>query len=73
MKIKHIYYTIDHNIRTIIEIFSMRKELNNTIFQENPITYLELYQWCRLHGYKKVLEDLKNIWDRHNDYDVETL
>lgn len=50
-------------------LLSLMKQLNGTIFQENPITYLDLYQWCKLHGIKKVSEDLKQVWDRHNFYD----
>ncbi len=73
MNIKHIYYSVDHNIRTTIEILSMRKQLNKTMFQKNPITYRDLYQWCKLHGLNKILSDLQEAWDRHNFYDQETL
>lgn len=60
-------------IVSIQTLLSLMKQLNGTIFQANPITYLDLYQWCKLHGIKKVSEDLKQVWDRHNFYDQETL
>ncbi len=60
-------------IAHILALLSLMKQLNGTMFQENPITYLELYQWCQLHGTKKVLSDLQEAWDRHNFYDQETL
>lgn len=65
------------NIRVLIKniqtLFGLLKQLNKTLFIDNPITYKELYQWVKLHWLSKVVEDLKRIWDRHNDYDVETL
>ncbi len=65
------------NIKSLLEnlmmLYSLTKHLNGTLFQQNPITYLELYQWLKLHGIEKVLTDLKQIWNSHNDYDIETL
>lgn len=60
-------------VASILKLYSLMKQLNKTIFVDNHITYLELYQWCKLHGIKKVSYDLKQIWDRHNFYDQETL
>ena len=60
-------------VASILKLYSLMKQLNGTMFQENPITYLELYQWCKLHGLNKILFDLQEAWDRHNFYDQETL
>lgn len=64
---------MSQTLSNLWKIYRLMSPLNSTIFRVNPITFTELYQWIEIHGTEKTLSDLKAIWDRHNDYDVETL
>lgn len=70
---KNFIYKIRFMLMNIWDLFSLRKSLNETVFQTNPITYYEMYEWVKVHGVKTVRDDLKKMWDTHNDHDVWTL
>lgn len=54
-------------------LYILMKNLNDTVFADDNVTFTELYQWCKLHGMDKVIYDLQKMYDHHHDYDKETL
>lgn len=57
----------------ILECLKYRRLLNDTMYQDNPITFKELYIWISNYWSEQVAYDLRKAWDKHNFHDVETL
>lgn len=68
--ILNIWYTIEDTLISIQTLSSLMKQLNTSVFKFTPITYIDLYEWCKLYGRWKVISDLEEILDKQSEIDL---